>query len=299
MTQILGLLTPTHVFLVADRRVTFISDGSVKDDNRCKLVSLCHRAGIGYSGLAELEGLPTHEWICHKLADVQAAMPWQAVSTLREAAERAFAVLRGPVYPQIFLLAGYDFFRGHDEALPHFAVVSNFHDDSGQQLGAPTNTFTTHLAVLHVSPQTKFRTYTVGVLLSNDRRQALHRNIARLVDRLIGPQEMLRLLVDEIVRTAKLPSRTVGEKVLAMCIPRASIESGAGPRMMLATKPGADIPTFAYFDPTYSVMRQFGPAFVCNGAAHTDVETEDDPSRSYQSSQLRILRMPGGKEENI
>jgi hypothetical protein len=220
-------------------------------------------------------------------------MPWQAASTIAKAADELFGNQRVPLYPHIFLLAGFDFFRGHENALPHFAVVSNFHDEVGRQLDSPKRLFSTHLAVLHVSPETDFHIYTIGVPLSTERRTGLQRNIRRLVDRLIGPQEMLRLLVDEIVRTANVPSPSVGEKILAMCIPRTSVHFGAGPRLLLAAKPAADTPTFAYFDPAYSSLKQFGPAIVCGGVAATDTETEDDPSRVYQSSQLRILRIPG------
>jgi len=61
---------------------------------------------------------------------------------------------------------------------------------------------------------------------------------------------------------------------------------------MLAREPNALSTAFCYFDPAYSQLQQYGPAFVCGDAAVTDIETENDPSRSYQSASYRILHMP-------
>jgi hypothetical protein len=70
MTQILTALTRQHVLLASDRQLTFVEGdekGTVAEDNACKLVSLWHLFGIGYSGAAQLEQRATHEWIATTL----------------------------------------------------------------------------------------------------------------------------------------------------------------------------------------------------------------------------------------
>ena len=52
MTLALAFLTPEYVTLVADRRVTFGSD--VLDDLATKVVVVCDRGAVAYSGLAKL-----------------------------------------------------------------------------------------------------------------------------------------------------------------------------------------------------------------------------------------------------
>jgi hypothetical protein len=86
----------------------------------------------------------------------------------------------------------------------------------------------------------------------------------------------------------------VGRSVLAFSIPKAAAAQtyNSGGHMMLATEPDLTTTAFCFLDPGYSQLKQYGPTVVCGDSAVTDVETEDDPSRQFQSSSMRILRMP-------
>jgi hypothetical protein len=101
--------------------------------------------------------------------------------------------------------------------------------------------------------------------------------------------------VDEIVHTSSnVGNPTVGSKVLGFCIPRLAAERQArtGRSAVLAAKANPEAATFAYFEPGYSELRQHGPTIVCGQYAVTDVVTENDPSRDFQVSQVRILSLP-------
>lgn len=65
------------------------------DDDTCKLVSLCNMSGIGYTGLAQIDGIPTHEWIAKTLASEQCSEPATACRLLAERA-RAALLRRAP-----------------------------------------------------------------------------------------------------------------------------------------------------------------------------------------------------------
>lgn len=65
--------------------------------------------------------------------------------------------------------------------------------------------------------------------------------------------------------------------------------------MALAQLPDEHSAAFTYFDPAYSELRQYGPTFACGEFAATDIQTENDPTRDFQSSQMRFLRLPQRK----
>ena len=96
MTQIIGVIAQEFVFLAADRQLTIVEGpkkGQIDEREDCKLVSLCHTTGIGYTGPASLEGKPTHEWIAVTLASAAAGDPDTASRALVSNAARAVASL--------------------------------------------------------------------------------------------------------------------------------------------------------------------------------------------------------------
>jgi hypothetical protein len=86
----------------------------------------------------------------------------------------------------------------------------------------------------------------------------------------------------------------VGNKVLAFSIPKRAAHRAyeSGGNMILAMEPNLSSTSFCYFDPVYSELRQYGPTCVCGDSAVTDVKTENDPSRAFQSARFRILHPP-------
>jgi len=103
----------------------------------------------------------------------------------------------------------------------------------------------------------------------------------------------MHAFANEIVNTAGCPAG-VETKVLVFSIPRAAARRTyqTGENVMLAMEPNLQTTAFCYFDPAYSQLRQRGPTFVCGDSAVTDVETTDDASRNFQSSQFKILHLP-------
>lgn len=256
-------------------------------------------AAIGYTGLAEIDGLPTHEWICNRLAHVKARQPWEAAKVLQEAATAWFSRLPpDDIYPQQFLLVGYDLFPGDSEIRPHVARVTNLFDEHRQPIPKPSRQFQQLVRPLRPNASTPYDIDVVGVSLSSERRQALDRNVRRLLKREIGKHELLRLLVDEIAHTHEIDSgggtqvtdSRVSRSVLAMTIPRksASVESF----LLLSTPADENAASFWLFNSESGTFTQTGPAVACGEGAGTDTATEDDPARDFQSSQIRILRSP-------
>ena len=299
MTQIISVITQDYALLVSDRLLTYGEGpraGETYDDNTCKLVSLCNMCGIGYSGLAMLGGIPTHEWIAKTLAARGCRDANSASQALIEATPRVLRSVRLNLRRQIFLIAGWAHFGDPPSLRPHFCIVSNFIDESGQLLATPHDAFVRRIRALKVDEA--FLWYVIGQPLAKARAPAFERNLRQLVSRDISPSEALRLLTSEILFTNQcqgLPN--VGRKMLGFCIPGKAVESQlkTGRSAALAKLPDEHSVAFTYFDPVYSELKQYGPTFICGEFAATNIETENDEGGAFQSSQMRLLAVPKKK----
>lgn len=271
------------MFLASDRQLTFVdgeNKGDVAEDDACKLVSLCHVFGIGYTGLARLEGKATHEWIATTLAAAGVGNVDEATRVLADCA--AMAVQAHPPHWRrlSFVVAGWEAFDGTGALTAHACLISNAHDRDGRLLSTPTAQFDRHILILR--PDAEHALVVIGEPLQVSRRETLKRNLRRLRQREIGPAEAMRLMVDEIVNTHRHGQGTVGRRVLAFCIPRNSAETyiRTGSSRIVGMPPVHDFATFAYFDFGYSKQRQHAPTFVCGNQAAVIDEIELDPESS-------------------
>jgi hypothetical protein len=131
MTQIIAAITHDYVLLASDRRLTIgegPKTGESVDEDTCKLVCLCGAAGIGYTGLARIEGIPTHEWIAKNLAEGSCCDPANAERITLERATSAFSKIRR--WPQSFLMAGWAPFEKLSGLRPHLGLITNMIDGS-------------------------------------------------------------------------------------------------------------------------------------------------------------------------
>lgn len=190
-----------------------------------------------------------------------------------------------------FLIAGWVRSADRQTLQPHFLLVSNMYDPDGKHRPTPGSDFTWFERKLKAGQV--YAGHLIGQPLPNGRRKYLDRLLRRILKHRTGPGPAMLAIVREIVNTSG-PGSTVGEKILAFSIPKAAAERTyqTGHHMMLATEPDLRNAAFCYFDPAYSRLRQYGPTFTCGECAVTDVETEDDPARDYQSSSARFLHLP-------
>lgn len=247
----------------------------------------------GCSGLAALGGSPTHEWIAKTLAAQNCRDAATASEILVKATSSAIPPVHAELRRQIFLLSGWAYFGDPPTLRSHFCIVTNALDETGQLLPLPRAQF--DRTIRSLKDDEAFLWYAIGQPLGQDRVSPFERNLRRLVARDIGPKEVLRLLVAEVLHThhTKTP-RTVGKKILGFCIPKKAVELQlqTGQSMALAQLPDESTVAFTYFDPVHSELLQYGPTFVCGEFAATDIETQSDPTRDFQSSKMRFLSLP-------
>ncbi|HXX73587.1 MAG TPA: hypothetical protein VEI50_00480 [Nitrospiraceae bacterium] len=296
MTQILAALTHEYVLVASDRQLTFTSGlhkGEIADDNTCKLVSLCGVWGIAYTGFSQLQGVPTHEWIAVRLAENGCRSPYVAVQILADSAPSALRA--APFLLELtFLIAGWTRLADHKTLQPHFLLVSNMHERDGKLRPSPGSDF--HFFERRLKAEEVYVSRVIGQPLPNGRGKYLDRFLRRLLKHKIGPKPAMQAFANEIINTSRSKG-TVGQKILAFSIPKAAAERTyqTGNYVLLAMEPDRCNIAFCYFDPVYSQLRQYGPTSTCGESAVTDIVTENDPARDYQSSSVRLLHLPKPK----
>lgn len=287
------MVTHDHALLATDRRLTFTSGpqaGHVADDDACKLVSLCNVVGIAYTGLASIGGTPTHEWIAERLAESSCTSPAHAGEILRLCAAAELPATRY-AGEQTFLFAGWDVHPDEGRLTPRLGLVTNKYDASGQVRGFPSYEFSHYFNWL--TGDRRWTAKLAGHDMSDQKVRHLRRLYNRLADGQVSPRLVLREMAQAIADTAaRAPG--VGSKVLCMCISRAGAEKAlaGGASMLVATTDAVEGASFRYYDPGSDALKQYGPTVVCGQSAYTDLVTEDDPSRDYQSVQIKILHIP-------
>lgn len=301
MTQIIGLLTPTCVYLAGDRLLTWNEGRNNKDnvrvfkDNECKIVALGAYGGFGYTGLARLNDFktPMHEWLAVELAKGHCGRFLHAAQLLPEKLKAAIAPIQHVPLRGITLMgAAWDWFGTPVSLLPCLLIITNQYDENGNQLpfDEPTADFRVFWRVLQ-QPE-PLMLLAVGHPIPRKREISLHRSLRRALHHDVGPQRILKYLVEEIQHGSEDKKR-VGEEVLAMCVPKISVESWlkTGDHLMMAAPAGRKLATFGFFNPDRRELIQFGPTYVFGGNAISDVEGITDAARDYQSISVKFLRM--------
>jgi hypothetical protein len=292
VTQILSCLTRDYVLLVADNLLTYGDGprvGQVYADQECKLVSLCHTCGIGYTGLARLGGMPTHEWIAMTLARGNCTHPREASELLGKHAPQVVQAFPLKARWQTFLIAGWALFGDPPVLRPHFGEITNCKDAQGAPASAPQDSFFVRSTAL---PDDRLLLWhSIGQPLFPARTAMFDRKLRRLAEKAVSPKIALALMVEEIQHTAT-HQRTVGENILAFCIPRASVEQSATRgTALVGSAPLENVATFSYFDPIRKELLVHAPTSVCGESAMT-ITTRNDPSRPFQSIESRLLHVP-------
>jgi hypothetical protein len=286
MTQILGVLTHDYIVVASDRKLTDSQDPlKTVDEDTCKLVNYRNMFGVAYTGYAELEGQPTHEWIACKLAEAPHDSVKAAILGLAESASKAMAG-RVPI-EQTFLFAGWAATSDSAPLSPYAFQVSNvLQREQNKKPDANFNVF-----VMTLSPKQPWYGLRAGRWLSDPRARRLRTRLKRIVENSVSPRAVMHTLVDEIRHTAGI-TNTVGNKVLGFCIPKADAERTfqTGRSMMVAALPDRDTTTFCYFDGQYSEMKQHGPTTIIGSRVFT-VETEHDPANHPNRSSMKIVKL--------
>jgi hypothetical protein len=202
------------------------------EDKTIKNVFYCGHWAFSYTGLAEIEGKGTDDWLVD-------ALPTRSKDWIEIITQKATEAFRKVNWPQVskrhaFAAVGWLKKEATGPFLPAALLISNYHGPQGEELDEARDEFTAGGKIL---PQHRaFLINSVGQPVTPERRTELSRNINRCIEKGTGPTEVLRLMVETIRQTAQ-HNEAVGKNMLALSLPK---ESAGKPSMALSGDGTAD-----------------------------------------------------------
>ena len=232
MTLALAVATPHWVALVADRKVTYIATGKLKNDFSNKLVLFANSLAVAYAGLAEIAPKKTTDlWLAETLLDSPGELLPEVVPHLRDRATEVFRNINHDAARKrhAFLAAGWGRVKPEDAYGPILCRISNFHDDQGNPLPRADDTFKFGCLLLDAD---EWAIWSIGIMPKNEQRW-INRMIRHRLERSYSkPRQIVALLVESVRRVAKIES-SVGRDVLAGLLPKET----AGAEVFMVTGP--------------------------------------------------------------
>lgn len=236
MTLIVPCLAPEYVIQVSDRRLADLRSGRPVNDNRNKAVQLGRNLVFGYTGLAELDGQPTDEWLQAVLdrALRKHGDRFKAIEVVRGEATAAFSRIRLPANMKrhAFCAVGWGCFPGETTVEPFMYVVSNFAQDD-RLLDEALPAFD----LRRVRPgRSALAVFPLGQTLGERPLEELCRNLLRVLKRAGGAAAAARMIT-ESMRALASQNPLVGKSLLINVLPKPQSASLGGPQITAAMPP--------------------------------------------------------------
>ena len=274
MTLVINCLTQKYLFQVSDRRLVRLHDLEVVEDKTIKNVFYCGHWAFSYTGLAEIQGKGTDDWLIDALPSP--SKDW--VEIIREKATEAFRKVNFPssMKRHAFVAVGWISLDKDGPRFPTLVLVSNFHSPRGEVLGVTADEFSVSVTTLPQNMPCAIK--SVGQPMAQSVVDKLGKNIMRCLKKGTGPTGILRLLVIAMRETAQ-SNPAVGKNMLALSLPR---ESAGKPVMAYDGTADDKLNSFLCINEDSSDFSMNPPHVKCGGViAHNtfDLHIYPDPRR--------------------
>lgn len=272
MTLILTCLSREHIVQVADRRLTK-SDGKLYDDDTNKAVFYCGRVAVGYTGLAEMEGKSTAEWIGSCMKD--ATETETAMNRVAESAEHYFQQSNlSDISKRLAVVAtGWGTLRGEQPIRPFICVASNFMTDSWEWWPSAYEPMVVRTRFLNKS--SSHYIFAAGQNINSE--EEIHLNL--LVQRAIENGAMAMAIVSllgDMVQSVANRSDKVGKGMIIHLLPRKALVENRS-MIGIGTPLTPDAPSFLYVSKEGRTDSFQGAVVACNGRLLTGFGGETIP----------------------
>lgn len=264
MTLILTCLAHEHIVQVADRRLT-MPNGALYDDDTNKAVFYCGRVAVAYTGLAQMEGKPTAEWIgsCMKDAgDTESAM-----NLVAERAEIHFRHNSGSDKRLAVVATGWATLRGSPPLRPFICVASNFMTNSWEWKSSAYEPMV--MRTIFLDKKSSHLIFSAGQNLTRKELVDLSRLVQRAVERGATALALVRLLgnmVQSVARGSDARAGRVGKGMIIHLLSRKALGEGSS---MILTPLTPNAHSFIYVSPAGRTDPFQGAVIACNGALLT------------------------------
>jgi hypothetical protein len=267
-----------NVVMVSDRRATAFDTGEVKTDAENKAVVINGHLTLGYSGLTDLDGRPTDEWVVEVLSTMDPSAKLSAYLSML--AGRATAAIRRSGLKRknqrhAFLIAGWV----NDQTgklVPIAIEIGNFRYDATGRATPAADTFS---VVRHELDSALPKVYSVGTRLRGDRIVFLERVIRRYekkpMSTPLGIAELLAREVRLVARPIGRKESSVGSDVMLVSLPRAAVPAAVS--LQLSRDGWRHTLTAGYLGKNM-LVQQFLPAIVTPQVSYKNIAISFDPS---------------------
>lgn len=258
MTLILTLLAREHIVQVADRRLTW-PDGRLADDDTNKAVFYCGRVAVAYTGVSQIEGKCTAEWIGSCMKDHTQVE--EAMNHVADRAERYFRQIDWPDKKLAVVATGWGMHRGELPIRRFICVASNFMTDSWEwQIYGPMQVRTRLL------DDTASHIFVVGQRLYPGEMVRLTRLMKRTAERGNTVISWVRLLQNMVQSSASRNER-VGKGMITHLLSRKAVVEG---RSLIVTPLTLDCNSFLYTSKEGRTDQFQGAVIACKGTLLTN-----------------------------
>ena len=273
MTMVVSAMTDDHVFFASDRRTTYSETREIANPAENKAVILNSEFVLTYTGLSDLDGIPTDAWVTDLLAK-EPVENWLLALLNRTGPAVRRVRARPDVKRHAFLLTGYAKMpSGRRPYRPVGFIISNCHRPDGTTMRLPELAFS--LSILRLG-NTKVRIDTVGRELLLGRRMALEKEIRRQLRATPHkPQRVLDILCAEIRQVASR-DKGVGSDLMAVSFPMAAVHSPLN-GVIIPHKENWQEQLIAYYSAPDSPIVSYGPSLVQPGFQLLGPSVSNDP----------------------
>lgn len=264
MTLILTCLTHEHITQVADRRLTS-PDGGLCDDDTNKAVFYSGRVAMAYTGLAQMEGKPTAEWIGSCMKDE--AETESAMNRVAKQAELHLWQTNQQNKRLAVVATGWATLRGAEPIRPFICVASNFMTDSwGWRRSADKRMVVRTIFLDESSP---FLVFAAGQKLKPGESIYLNRLVRQAVKHgatARAPARLLGDMVQSVARGRDKRADRVGRAMIIHVLSRKALLDGRRSIMAPLTP---DAHSFLYVSPEGRTDRFKAAVIASKGALLT------------------------------
>ncbi len=195
MTLVISCATQEYILQVSDRRLTNAHTGGVVEDQSNKAVLFSGRVVFGYTGLAELEGERTDEWLarvllpgCETMRETLEVVKAKATEAVRSASGRLTQSQKRVAIVGL----GWFRLREGEELRAVFNVVSNCMDREANWLDEANEEFEVHAWPLRAHDL--HSVHIAGQNLLPQESASTRRSIRRCLAHRAGPRALGRVL---------------------------------------------------------------------------------------------------------
>ncbi|MBI3960907.1 MAG: hypothetical protein HY328_19015 [Chloroflexi bacterium] len=244
--------------------------GQVADDDRNKALVICNRLVMAYTGLAQITGSKTDEWLLDVVSKVIPYNPQRVCETVAERAAEEFRRVRLPSSKKrhAFLVSGWAKFNSQNAPLtPFVSAIANALDDQWHWVSEANDLFQVRTISLADRP---FLLAAVGQPIDSDALKRLRRQVRNYTSRERGPEAYIQMLATAIRDTAT-SNRLVGRNLMAVSLPRTALGQDSGLSIPLAVPFQNRKALALYLPESGEETIRYAPNYTCEGMSYNQV----------------------------